>query len=236
MQTAALVSMLALHRGLGTYSRKVTRYIALNQFCRDKFIEGGLPAERIDIKPNFVDLGAPVEGERHGGLFVGRLAPEKGLITLIDALHRTPGLTIDVIGTGPLEAEVQACAQIRWLGWLPAEAVYAHMRKAAYLVMPSLWYENFPRTLVEAFACRLPVIASRLGALNGLIEDGRTGLLFKPHDAQDLATKMRWAADSGEQLRRLGENCRTEYEQKYTPERNYAMLAAIYNSARFGAT
>jgi glycosyltransferase involved in cell wall biosynthesis len=230
-QTAALVSMLALHRGLRTYSRKVARYIALNEFCRDKFIEGGLPADRIEIKPNFVDLSAPVEGARNGGLFVGRLAPEKGLITLIEALHRTPGLTIDVIGNGPLEGEVRACPQMRWLGWLPAEAVYGHMRKAAYLVMPSLWYENFPRTLVEAFACGLPVVATRVGALAELVEDGRTGILFETASAPDLAEALKRMESNPGFVRQLGRAALLEYEAKYTPDANYRTLMQIYRNA-----
>lgn len=230
-QTAALVGMLALHRALRTYRRKVTRYIALNEFCRGKFIEGGLPAERIDVKPNFIDLRTPPQGNRGGGLFVGRLAPEKGLSTLIEALRSTPDVTIDVIGTGPLEAEVRACPQMRWLGWLPAEAVYDRMRTAAYLVMPSLWYENFPRALVEAFACGLPVVAARLGAMAELIDDGRTGILFEAASAPDLARAVRRMESNPALVRQLGYTALLEYEAKYTPEANYRTLMRIYRNA-----
>jgi glycosyltransferase involved in cell wall biosynthesis len=97
--------------------------------------------------------------------------------------------------------------------------------------MPSIWYENFPRTLVEAFACGLPVIASRLGAMAELVRDGCTGLLFEPGDAADLAAKLRWARDNAVAMRRMGENARAEYEAKYTPEKNYQQLMTIYQDA-----
>lgn len=90
--SAVLAGMLTLHRGVGTYRNKVARYIALNEFCRGKFIEGGLPAERVVVKPNFVDAAAPVEAERNGLLFVGRLSVEKGIDTLAQAVRRLPGV------------------------------------------------------------------------------------------------------------------------------------------------
>jgi glycosyltransferase involved in cell wall biosynthesis len=120
---------------------------------------------------------------------------------------------------------------IRILGTKTPESVYMRMREAAYLVMPSIWYENFPRTLVEAFACGLPVVASRLGAMAELIEDGRTGLLFKAGCAIDLAKKMAWADANPVALREMGLNARGEYEAKYTPEINYGQLMSIYADA-----
>jgi glycosyltransferase involved in cell wall biosynthesis len=114
------------------------------------------------------------------------------------------------------------------LGWLAPEALYDRMRQAACLVMPSIWYENFPRTLVEAFASGLPVIGSRLGALAEIIDDGRTGLLFESGSAAALAEKMRWAHANPWLVSQMGEHARTEYEARFTPERNYEELAAIY--------
>ena len=105
------------------------------------------------------------------------------------------------------------------------------MQRAAYLVMPSIWYENFPRTLVEAYACGLPVIASRLGAMAELVRDGETGLLFEPGNAADLAQKMQWAEAHPETMRRMGEAARAEYEASYTPETNFNQLMAIYSDA-----
>jgi glycosyltransferase involved in cell wall biosynthesis len=105
------------------------------------------------------------------------------------------------------------------------------MRNRAYLVLPSIWYENFPRTLVEAFACGLPVIASRLGALEELVADRRTGLLFDPGSSVDLAEKIAWAERNPRLMREMGAAARAEYEQKYTPLRNYEQLMGIYRDA-----
>lgn len=228
LQSAALATMLGMHRTLGTYRQKVARYIALTDFCRAKFIEGGLPASRIAVKPNFVGVARAAETSRRGGLFVGRLAPEKGVDVLIEALRALPNVTLDVIGDGPELPKVTAHPQLDALGWLAPDGVQERMRRAAYLVMPSIWYENFPRTLVEAYANGLPVIASRLGAMEELVDHGRSGLLFEPGDASDLARHLAWAEAFPTKMRAMGERAREIYEKRFTPEKNYAQLMAIY--------
>lgn len=235
LQSAVVVSMLGLHRRLGTYQDKITRYIALNQFCRDKFVEAGLPRVRMAIKPNFIDLPRLAKPDtpasRSGALFVGRLSAEKGIATLVEAARIYPAAQLDVIGSGPQMPLLQGMPNIRLHGWQTAPDIYARMHSSAYLVLPSLWYENFPRTLVEAFACGLPVIASRLGAMAELVRDGQTGLLFEPGSAADLARKLQWADDHAEAMLRMGQNARYEYEQRYTPETNFTQLMAIYADA-----
>lgn len=231
-QSAVVVGMQGLHRMLGTYQNRVTRYIALNQFCSDKFVEAGLPPARMAIKPNFIDLPAPdMQQTRSGALFVGRLSAEKGVATLAKAVGLYPSASVAVIGSGPQQAELEGLSAIRLHGWCEPDQIYAQMGKAAYLLMPSVWYENFPRTLVEAFACGLPVIASRLGAMAELVRDGETGLLFEPGDAADLARKMQWADSNPEAMRRMGQAARAEYEARYTSETNFSQLMAIYQDA-----
>jgi len=230
-QSAVVVSMQGIHRWLGTYRNKVTRYIALNKFCRDKFIEAGLPADRIVIKPNFIDLPSPLSAQRGGGLFVGRLSPEKGIATLAQAIRQYEAAQIDVIGHGPQDEELKGLSGARLMGFMKGEEIYGRMAHAAYLVMPSIWYENFPRTLVEAYACGLPVIASRLGAMAELVKDGETGLLFTPGNAAELAERLRWADSHPSEMRRMGEAARREYEANYTSEINFRQLMHIYDEA-----
>jgi glycosyltransferase involved in cell wall biosynthesis len=228
--SAVQVAALGVHRVLHTYDTRIDRYIALTAFCRDKFVAGGLPADKIAIKPNFVDMPpAPATtGTRRGLLFAGRLAPEKGTAVLLQALDLAPELEVDVVGSGPDEQRLRQHPRVRMLGWLAPRALYDRMQHAACLVMPSIWYENFPRTLVEAFASGLPVIGSRLGALAEIIDDGHTGLLFETGSAAALAEKMRWALANPQLVSRMGENARAEYDARFTPERNYEQLAAIY--------
>lgn len=232
LQSAVITGMLGVHRILGTYQRKITRYIALNTFCRDKLVEGGLPEELFRIKPNFIDSAAlPDWRARHGGLFVGRLSSEKGLDVLATAVNDAGLKDIDAIGSGPLAALAAGTFGERYLGFLPLEDIIARMRSALFLIVPSICYESFPRTIVEAFACGLPVIASRLGALPDLVRDGVTGLLFDPGNAADLAAKITWAQSNPEKMLAMGRTARAEYEEKYTPQRNYQTLIDIYDEA-----
>ncbi len=223
--SAALAGMLTLHRGLGTYRNKIARYIALNEFCRRKFIEGDLPAERVVVKPNFVDFDLPEPVARAGLLFVGRLSVEKGVGTLAQAMTLLPDEKLRVAGDGP---EAGLLAGMTRLGNQPGEAVRQEMSRAVALVVPSICYENFPRTIAEAFACGLPVIASRIGALADIVRDGETGLLFEPGDPRDLADKMAWALAHPEQMAAMGRNARAQYEAEFSAEVNYRRLMEIY--------
>ncbi len=230
LQTAVLASSVTLHRAVGTYDKAVTLYVALNEFCRRKFIEGGLPAQRVVIKPNFVEDVGGGEAHRAGGLFVGRLSQDKGVSVLLEALRLQP-TPLQVIGAGEFADATRTQLGEDALGFLPVAEILDRMKRAAYLVVPSLWYENFPRTLVEAFSVGLPVIASRLGALAELVEDGVTGLLFEPGNAQDLASKLSWAQAHPQEMRAMGDAARARYLSAYSPEQNVRQLLNIYEQA-----
>jgi glycosyltransferase involved in cell wall biosynthesis len=237
--TSVLSSMLVMHRAIGTWSHKVDRYIALNEFCRDKFVKGGLPADRIAVKPNFVSDGVSdvvdksVQGPapRQGLLFVGRLSTEKGLSVLARAAAALPARSLKVVGSGPDGAALAANGSVQMLGFMPPAAVRAAMRKAVALVFPSIWYETFGLVLVEAFAEGTPVIASRLGVVPDLVIDGQTGLLVQPGDSDELANKLRWALAHPEDMAAMGRRARQLYESRYTPEANYQQLLTIYAEA-----
>ena len=234
-RTAVMVGMIGVHRALGTWQHKVTRYIALNEFCRNKFIEAGLPARKIVVKPNFVAAGPMTGGLRSGVLFVGRLAPEKGIEVLGEAwgnvAHRAPALTLRVAGVGAQDWRLANQHGVTLLGALGKAAVRAEMQRAQVLVLPSIWYENMPLTLIEAYACGLPVIASRIGALAELVEHGETGLLFEPGDARGLADALQWDTSYPAAMLVMGANARARYEARYTPDINYAQTLAVYRSA-----
>ena len=237
--TAAVALMLAFHRLLGTWIEMVDRYIAPTEFVRKTFLRAGLPATRVRVKPHFVypDPGIRM-GTRNYALFVGRLSSEKGLRTLLEAwkLLRN-AIPLHIVGDGPLRSELEAerdragLSSVCFKGWLPREHVYLAMQGAVFLIFPSELYETFGLTIAEAFACGTPVIASRLGSMAELIENGRTGVHFTAGDAEDLRAKAERAWNCREETVAMGRECRKEYETKYTAERNYAALIDIYQSA-----
>lgn len=236
LQSAVLTGMLATHRAIGTFENKVALYIATNHFCRDKFIEGGLPAERLRIKPHFVDNPAPEPdwSGRRGGLFIGRLSPEKGLDLLIDAARQLSAPALQVIGTGPMEKDVTAAFGQQYLGHRERQQVLHLLGQAEFLVAPSTCYETFGLVGIEAFSCGTPVIASRRGSFGELVQDGVTGLLFTPGDAGDLAAKIEWALEHPGAMRDMGRAARAEYLARYTPQKNYQILMDIYQEAIAG--
>jgi glycosyltransferase involved in cell wall biosynthesis len=235
--SAAVANMLFVHRVLSTWTKTVSRFIVLTEFARQKFCAGGLPMNKIAVKPNFV-ISDPGIGKGNGGyaLFVGRLSEEKGLDTLLGAwtqLKTTRPLKI--IGDGPLafrlKAVVSKIPSIEWLGRRDKQEVYRLMSDAAMLIFPSIWYEGFPLVLAEAFATGLPVIASRLGAMAEIVTEGKTGRLFSPGKMDELAGAVEWAFTHPDHLRAMRSCVRWEFEQKYTAESNYASLVEIYRSA-----
>jgi glycosyltransferase involved in cell wall biosynthesis len=238
-QSAVIASMLAVHWLRGTWQERVDAYIVLTAFQKEKMFQAGLPREKIYVKPNFVSdpksLGQTnVFGEY--ALFVGRLSREKSVTTLIEAYrHKHLRIPLKIVGDGPLRESLQADVQaagledvIEFLGRQEHLAVLSLMYKARFLVFPSTWYETFGLTMVEAFACGLPVLASRLGSMAEIVEDGITGLHFEAGNSADLADKMQWANAHPEAMISMGKNARRAYEAYYTPEINYQQLIAIY--------
>jgi glycosyltransferase involved in cell wall biosynthesis len=237
---AVVAGMQTLHRLLGTWRKAVDVYVALSQSSRRKLIEGGLPADKIVVKPNFAHPD-PGPGAGGGGfaVYVGRLATEKGLETLLAAWRQLDGsLPLKIIGDGPMAAAVQEAAAkdaaIQWMGSMPLEAVYELVGAATLLTLPSQCYENFPRVLIEAFAKGTPVVASRLGAMAEIVADGRTGLLFNPGDPADLAGKVRSILADLPRLARMRRAARQEFEENFTADTNHGILVAIYERALAG--
>ena len=231
-QSAVTASMIMMHRFLRTWKHKVTRYIVLNQVCRDKFIEGGLPFERLRIKPNFAEsFKEPQWHHRNGGLFVGRLSEEKGLNVLADALLHLPGVVISVYGKGDMQSFVEKSLGFKYHGFQEAQQLQVRMHEAAYLVVPSTGMESFGLVAIEAFACGTPVIASAHGGLREIVVHGKTGLLVEPGNSKALAQAISYAETHPEKMKAMGQAARQVYVRKYTPEINYHLLMTIYREA-----
>jgi len=237
-QSTVVTAMLWLHRLLGTWDRQVDIFIALSEFARRKFIQAGLPGKRIVVKPSFVEPDPGVGGSGGGyALFAGRLSPEKGIATLLRAWRQLPLIPLYIAGDGPLLAQAREFAasvagrgNVRVLGRRSRRELFQLMKAARYLLFPSQCYESFPMVIAEAFACGLPVVASKLGAAAEIVEHGRTGLLVRPGDAEHLAETAGWLWSRPSTSARMGREARAEYELKFCAQRNHARLLEIYES------
>lgn len=240
--TGAISLMLTAHRTIGTWESAVSCFIAISKFVRDKFTDAGLSGKTVFVKPNFVDPD-PDERSNAGSyaLFVGRLSAEKGLRTLVSAWAKLKmRIPLIIVGDGPLRAELErevirrCLADVRFEGYLPTDKTLAMMKGARFLVFPSEWYEPFGMTVVEAFACGVPVVCSSLGAIPELVANGQTGVHFSPSNSADLATKVEWAWTHTKEMEAIGHAARAEYKAKYTAAENYRVLLMVYEFALQG--
>ena len=239
-RAASLISaaLLGVHRSFKTWQRAVDAFIVLTDFQRQKMVAGGLPAEKVHVKQNFVTPD-PLAGGHDGNfvLFCGRLSPEKGVRTLLNAWRCNPELPPLVLaGTGGMEAEVKAAAssdaRLQPLGRLARNALVALMKRARLLVFPSECFETFGMSVIEAYATGLPVVASRLGAMAELVQEGATGLLFNPGDSASLAQQVLQGLSHPDQLVKMGAVARQKYLVNYTATKNMEILSGIYQTAR----
>lgn len=235
--SAVLASMLVAHRVLGTWKSHVHRYCALSQTGREAFVRGGLPADRISVKPNFIDP-VPEPGEGQGGyiLFVGRLSPEKGLQSLLEAwTQMSDRPPLKIVGDGPMRAWVEETArtmdEVEYLGFKKLDEVVQIMGNAAALIIPSLWYEGFPRTLLESIAKGTPIIASNLGIMGEITRPGINGWLFEPGDVASIRDTVQKFWHSPESWPALRVASRQNFLDHYTAEINYRQLVGIYEEA-----
>lgn len=234
LATAATGTMIVIHHAVGTWKNKIGTYVALTNFSRDKFIEGGLPADRIAIKPNFLSSD-PGAGAGNGGyaLYAGRLVEEKGVRTLLRAWQKLPEIALKIAGDGPLkpfvEQQARALPHVEYLGACEHSTVIELLKQARFLVLPSEWYEALPMVVIESLACGSPVLASGIGSMNELIEDGVSGRLFLPGNIDSLVS---CAAEMFLDASAMRKSARACYERNYTAERNYSLLMNIYRNAR----
>jgi glycosyltransferase involved in cell wall biosynthesis len=234
--TAVTATMLTTHKLMGTWQNRVDAYLAPAHFVREKLIEGGFPKEKIFVKVNFVSPD-PLPGPGDGGyaIFVGRLAPEKGIGTLLKAWQRLGNrLPLRIVGDGPEAERVRKAASenssIRWSGRQPIDEVLKLVGSASFLVFPSQWYEGQPKVLLEAFARGTPVLASRLGSMTELIDE-KNGLLFEPGNADDLASAVLRISSDPQTLAEMRLGARQRFEDTFTADRNYDSLMGIYRKA-----
>lgn len=235
-QTAGLVAMNAFHNLAGTWRKKIDKFIVLTEFARNKFEDSSLrvDADQFAVKPNFVaDPGLGEDRRDDYFLFVGRLSDEKGIDTLLEA-SRLGEFRLTIIGDGPLRNKVEEAAgentNIEYLGFQKKAVIFNLLKRCKALIFPSVWYEGFGLTIIEAFATGTPVIGSRIGVVPEIITDNFDGLLFTPGDARDLILKIDLMKNPIFAGQMFG-NSRKTYLSRFTPEKNYTILLEIYRQA-----
>lgn len=235
-QTFWLAFVTWIHKKAGTW-RSADRYILLTDFAKDLFLKSNLRLEpsQLIVKPNFVEeiSSKPQMRESHF-LFVGRLVEEKGVQVLLDAFVGSDQ-QLKIAGGGNLVEELKlicdANPNIEYLGELDKPAVIDAMSKCTALIFPSTWFEGMPMTILEAFSLGTPVIASNIGAMQTIIENGFNGLHFNVGDSNALSQAVRyWAKMDERDKEKFGENAYQTFCQKYSRSRNEAQLVTIYES------
>ncbi|HEY3626032.1 MAG TPA: glycosyltransferase [Terracidiphilus sp.] len=236
--TAAATAGMLAHWGIGTWRHSVDQFIALTEFSRNKLVEGGIAAQKISVKPNFVEPD-PGPGPGDGGyyLYAGRLTEEKGVRILLECWKSAPGLPpLWIVGDGPLREEVRNAAvttsNVHCLGMKSSEEVVFLMNHAKATLCPSLWYEGMPRVVIESLAVGTPVIASSIGGYPEMIVDGESGALFASGDAGALLNRIR-ELEEKIAWQELRSHARLRFLAEYTGEKNFSVLLNIYRTAMF---
>lgn len=240
-QSIAMAGNLAIHRLFGTWKNGADAYIALSEFSKRKFVEGGLPEDKIRVMPNFLDVASyPFESNPEKYLlFLGRLSQEKGLKTLLAAYEKlkvkTAAPPLEIIGDGPLQGFLTEYMKshpelsIRWHGRLEGNEKIERLKKAALLVFPSECYENCPLTILESLAVGTPVVGSKLGGTQELIKNDATGAHFSAADPNDLAQTLASLLADTEKLYSMRVRSREEAERRFDSSLGLQRLVALYD-------
>ena len=237
----AVWNLLTYNRWRRTWEKDVDAFITPSQFAANKLIEIGIPADRLYVKPNvtpdpLADQTIPPFPQQPTFLFIGRLSPEKGVMTLLKAWEKLtePQWQLKIVGDGEqreaLEQFVQekALTNVHFLGYQPKAQVIEQIKQATAIVVPSQWYETFGRVVIEAFACGRPVLVSNLGALAELVRDHETGFLITHDSVEQWVEFLRWSGNHLLEMEKMGKKARMIYQRNYTPEVNYQQMMSIY--------
>jgi glycosyltransferase involved in cell wall biosynthesis len=236
---SVLASIESYAHGITKAYSPVRVFITPSRFLADKMTQAGVFPDRMRLLNHFIDAGpiAPADADGSGFVFAGRLSPEKGVDVLIKAAGQVPEVTVDVLGDGPERLELERLAdrvapgRVRFRGRLDKESVHAAMRSALAAIVPSRWYENQPMTILEAFACGVPVIGSRIGGIPELVTDGVNGYTVAPDDPSALAARMRDLASAPAQALELGRAARAQVVAGFAPGRHLQGISDLYFEA-----
>ncbi|MBI5731815.1 MAG: glycosyltransferase family 4 protein [Candidatus Magasanikbacteria bacterium] len=227
-----------LHHWWGIYQKNIDIFISPSQFLKNKFTEFGWSKEKIEVLPNFLPPQKipPALEQKDSGylLYFGRLSEEKGLMVLLKAMEILSEIPLRLVGGGPLANQIfntillKQLNNVKMAGYKTGEDLEKEIAGARLVVLPSAWYENCPVSLLEAMARGKTVLASRLGGILEIVQDGVTGLLFQPGDSLDLAEKIKTLWTDSPKIQALGEAAKKQVETENDEEKYYQKLMEIY--------
>jgi glycosyltransferase involved in cell wall biosynthesis len=225
-----------IHRRLKTVIKSAHLFLATSEFVKGKFVEAGFPADQIVVHPNFIDfepLDAVVSPGNYA-IYLGRLSKEKGLLTLLKAFKNLPELPLKIVGEGPMEEELLEYARLHHLknvsfeGFVDGNLKPEMLKKALFLVFPSECYESFGYTIIEGYACGVPVVASDIGGARELVQEGNTGFLFEAGNPGDLERKISQMISDRQRLMKMKENALQRAKTLYTKETGCRNLLELF--------
>ncbi len=219
------------------YTKKINYIITPSNFLKEKLVQDGIPEEKIQAIHNFSDVekfNVDVSDEGYA-LFFGRLAKEKGVLNLIEAFSKLENGTLYIAGEGPEKENIKNFIQekgledrIKLLGRLNSEEVKECVRKSKVVVVPSIWYENCPYSIIEASLIGKPVIGARIGGIPELIIDNETGFTYEHDNIDKLAEKMRLLFEDSDLAKKMGEKAKNNALEQYTKDAYYDKIIKIY--------
>jgi len=229
------------HKDFLKVAEKIDIFLAPSLFIKKQAIEWGIPKEKIIHLPNFINktyVNKKIENKKQSNYFLyfGRLSQEKGVELLIKSflniLNEFPEWKLKIVGDGPEEENFKKIAQgnkqIEFLGRKNSKELNKIISEAYLIVVPSLWPENFPYSILESNALSIPVLASETGGLTELIKHEKSGLLFESGNKNDLENKIIWSIRNPKKIRKIGELAREEVFAKYNSEKYYKKIIKIY--------
>ncbi len=224
------------HEVFGLYEPNIDLFISPSRFLRDKLVEHGIK-KPIEAIPNFINPNnfQPYYAPENYFVYVGRLVAVKGVLTLLEAMrHLKTNAQLYLAGAGELEEDAKQfvadhnLTNVRFLGHLNTDQLNDVVKRAAFTVVPSEWYENYSMTVIESLASGTPVVGAAIGGIPEQVRDGWNGLLFEPGNAQQLARKMQFLLDHRQEAIQMGRNGRQQVERINGPESHYEQTMAAY--------
>jgi glycosyltransferase involved in cell wall biosynthesis len=235
LESAAYALRSSVARRFRLFHDNVNVLIVMTAFAKRKLLQAGFREDQIAVVPNPASVKDTATNPSAGQYvaFAGRMSPEKGVDIFLGAAERMPNVPFKVAGDGPLLSEMmaKAPANVEFLGRLGPDDLREFYGKSRFVVVPSVWFEQFPIVVLEAMARGLPVISSRIGGLPEIVEEGIAGSLFEPGNPEDLVQQVRRLWEDPELCNRMGRAGRQKVIREYTEDAYYDNLMAVYQTA-----